>query len=55
MTGDGPSFAIETRKPAMQRVDAVIRGQLKMLAIEFERRIRDPVGIAPDGSAEKAP
>ena len=39
----------------MQRIGAVIGGQLKALAIQFERAARDPVGVAPDRGAEEAP
>ena len=39
----------------MQRVGAVIGGQLKTRAIQFERAVRDPVGVAPDGSAKETP
>ena len=39
----------------MERVGAVIGGQLKPVAIQLERAVRDPVGIAPDRRAEKAP
>ena len=39
----------------MQRVGAVIGGQLKSRAIQFERAVRDPVGVASDGSAKETP
>ena len=39
----------------MQRVGAVVRGQLKPLAVQFECAVGDPVRVTPDGGAEKAP
>src|SRR4029079_6221956 len=39
----------------MQGVDPVIGGQLKALAIERERPVRDPVGVAADGRAKETP
>ena len=39
----------------MQRVGAVIGRQLKACAIQFERAVRDPVGVAADGSAKETP
>ena len=53
--GDGPGLAVEAGQPAMQGVGAVIGRQLKARAIQFERAVRDPVGVAADGRAKEAP
>ena len=52
---DRPVLAIETLQTAVKRVGAVIGRQLKAMAVQFERAVRDTVGITPDRRAEEAP
>src|SRR5712664_1501945 len=52
---DGPVLAVETRQTAVKRVSAVIGRQLKAMAIELERTVRNTVGITTDRRAEETP
>src|SRR6266849_2779392 len=52
---DGPVLAVETCQTAVKRVTAVIGRQLKAMAIQLERTVRDTVGITTDRRAEETP
>src|SRR5712664_2219 len=53
--GNGPALAVETCQTAVKRVGAVIGRQLKAMAIQLERTVRDAVGITTDRGAEETP
>src|SRR6185312_17055202 len=48
----GPQTAVETHVAAMQRVGAVVGGQVVCVAIEREASMGDAVGVAADQGAE---
>src|SRR6266850_1464002 len=53
--GNDPALAVETCQTAVKRVGAVIGRQLKAMAIQLERAVRDAVGITTDRGAEETP
>ena len=47
-----PHQLVEALEPAVQRVDAVVGGELVGLAVERERRAADAIAVAADDGAE---